>query len=73
MVHRFKIGQTVMPAACQRANPNKYLVVRQLPDTSYEPQYLIQGETSGIDCIVRESEIREADNVRMSNPRASRQ
>jgi len=63
MVHKFKLGQCVIPARPQRRSCGAYIVVKQLPDTSYEPQYWIQGVASGIDCIVRESEIKAAETA----------
>jgi hypothetical protein len=62
MIHKFKVGQAVVPACPLRPNRNTYLVVKQLPLTSYEPQYWIQGIRSGVDCIVCESQIEAADD-----------
>lgn len=63
MDHKFRIGQSVMPANSRQASPSTYRVVQLLPATSHEPQYRIQGVTSGIDCIVRESEIKAAEEA----------
>lgn len=63
MIHKFKVGQFVLPAGSPRPDCDTYLVLKQLPGTSYEPQYCIQGERSGIDCIVRESQIKAADSA----------
>jgi len=63
MIHKFKVGQCVVPAGPPRPGHSTYLVLKQLPGTSYEPQYWIQGERSGIDCIVRESQIKAADGT----------
>ncbi len=61
MTHKFKVGQSVVPANPLRSSCNTYLVVKQLPLTSYEPQYWIQGVKSGVDCIVCESQIEAAE------------
>jgi hypothetical protein len=68
MVHKFKSGQSVVPASPRRPSCGTYLVLKQLPDTSYEPQYWIQGVHNGVDCIVRESEIRAAESVEIGSP-----
>jgi hypothetical protein len=62
MTHKFEVGQPVVPASPLRPGRNTYLVVKQLPLTSYEPQYWIQGVRSGVDCIVCESQIEAADD-----------
>jgi hypothetical protein len=62
MIHKFEVGQSVVPASPLRPSRNTYVVVRQLPLTSYEPQYWVQGMKSGVDCIVCESQIEAADN-----------
>ncbi|MCC2653758.1 MAG: hypothetical protein K0Q60_3924 [Microvirga sp.] len=49
MIHKFEVGQAVVPACPLRPSRNTYLVVKQLPLTSYEPQYWIQGTRSGVD------------------------
>ncbi len=61
MIHKFKVGQSVVPANPLRSSCNTYLVVKQLPLTSYEPQYWIQGVKNGVDCIVCESQIEAAE------------
>ncbi len=62
MIHKFGIGQAVVPACPLRPSRNTYVVVKQLPLTSYEPQYLVQGTRSGVDCVVCESQIEAADD-----------
>lgn len=62
MIHKFEVGQAVVPACPLRPSRNTYLVVKQLPLTSYEPQYWIQGTRSGVDCVVCESQIEAADD-----------
>lgn len=62
MIHKFDVGQSVVPASPLRPSRNTYVVVKQLPLTSYEPQYWIQGERSGVDCVVCESQIEAADD-----------
>jgi hypothetical protein len=62
MIHKFGIGQAVVPAYPLRPSRNAYVVVKQLPLTSYEPQYWIQGVRSGVDCVVCESQIKAADD-----------
>ena len=61
MFHKFEVGQSVVPASPLRPSRNTYVVLKQLPLTSYEPQYWIQGLTSGVDCIVCESQIEAAE------------
>ncbi len=62
MIHKFEVGQSVVPASPLRPSRNTYVVVKQLPLTSYEPQYWVQGVRSGVDCIVCESQIEAADD-----------
>ena len=64
MIHKFKVSQSVISASPLRPSRNTYLVVKQLPPTSHEPQYWIQGVKSGHDCIVCESQIEAAENSR---------
>ena len=62
MIHKYEVGQSVVPASPLRPSRNTYVVVKQLPLTSYEPQYWIQGVRSGVDCVVCESQIEAADD-----------
>jgi hypothetical protein len=62
MIHKYEVGQSVVPACPLRPSRNTYVVLKQLPLTSYEPQYWIQGVRSGVDCIVCESQIEAADD-----------
>lgn len=62
MIHKFEVGQSVVPASPARPSRNTYVVLKQLPLTSYEPQYWIQGVKNGVDCIVCESQIEAADD-----------
>jgi hypothetical protein len=62
MIHKFKVGQSVIPVSPARTSCNMYLVVKQLPPTSHEPQYWIQGVKSGHDCIVCETQIELAQD-----------
>jgi len=62
MIHKFEVGQSVVPASPLRPSRNTYVVLKQLPLTSYEPQYWVQGLKSGADCIVCESQIEAADD-----------
>ncbi len=62
IIHKYEVGQSVVPASPLRPNRNTYVVVKQLPLTSYEPQYWIQGVRSGVDCVVCESQIEAADD-----------
>jgi hypothetical protein len=71
MIHKFEAGQFVVPAHPLRPSRNTYLILRQLPSTSYEPQYVIQGVSSGIECIVCESEIKAAGRDHSQLPVAS--
>lgn len=62
MIHKFEVGQSVVPACPLRPSRNTYVILKQLPLTSYEPQYWVQGMRSGADCIVCESQIEAGDN-----------
>ncbi len=62
MIHKFEVGQSVVPASPLRPSRNTYVILKQLPLTSYEPQYWVQGVSSGVDCIVCESQIEAADD-----------
>ena len=66
MIHKFEVGQSVVPANPVRPSRNTYVVVKQLPLTSYEPQYWVQRIGSGVDCIVCESQIEAADDHKPS-------
>lgn len=66
MIHKYEVGQSVVPASPLRPSRNTYVVLKQLPLTSYEPQYWVQGLKSGVDCIVCESQIEAADDHRPS-------
>jgi hypothetical protein len=59
MIPRFKVGQSVAPATPGRSHPDVYVIVRVLPETSCEPQYCVEGLSSGCRCIVCETQIRE--------------
>lgn len=71
MIHKFKVGQSIIPAHPLRPSYNTYLVIKQLPPTSHEPQYWVQGVRSGHDCIVCESQIEAAENHRPHLPHDS--
>jgi hypothetical protein len=58
MNHKYKIGQSVVPAISGKACPRTYRVVQLLPETSYEPQYRILSTSGEVEFIVRESEIK---------------
>jgi hypothetical protein len=58
MKHKFEVGQSVLPAHPRRADPDTYVIVQVLPETSHEPQYQIKGSSSGIECVVRETQIK---------------
>ena len=58
MTHRFKLGQLVVPAHPRRADPDTYVIVQVLPGTSHEPQYRIRAQSSGAECVVRETQIK---------------
>ncbi len=63
MTHRFKVGQSVVPAYGQldrsADRSTIYDVVRLLPELpSGELQYQIKARTSGIQRVVREAEIK---------------
>ncbi len=71
MTHKYKVGQSVVPASPLRGSYDTYLVVKQLPPTSYEPQYWVQGMRSGMDCIVCESQVKAAGDRQPSLASAS--
>ena len=66
MIHKFEVGQSVVPASPLRRSRNTYVVMKQLPLTSYEPQYWVQGVINGVDCVVCESQIEAADDHQSS-------
>ncbi len=53
MRHKFKVGQSVLPTHLRRADPDTYVTVQVLPETSHEPQYRIKGASSTVECVVR--------------------
>jgi hypothetical protein len=72
MRSRFQVGQSVRPANPQVNNPDTYLVLQVLPETSYEPQYRIKGVSSGVECVVCETQITSNQSISviaMSSPR----
>ena len=70
---KFKLGQSVLPAHPRRADPDTYVVVQVLPETSHEPQYRIKAASSGVECVVRETQIKgvrgRPNHLRASLPR----
>jgi hypothetical protein len=73
--HRFKVGQTVV-APFERRDLHiprgPLVVVRLLPFADGEPQYRVRSELDGPDRVVRESQIRLAEEERpapLSEPR----
>jgi len=60
MKQRFSLGQLVLPAHPRRADPDTYVIVQVMPETSYEPQYRIRAQSSGAECVVRETQIKGA-------------
>ncbi|GEO18835.1 hypothetical protein [Microvirga aerophila] len=73
MKHRFEVGQSVLPAHPRRADPDTYVIVQVLPETSHEPQYRIKGSSSGVECVVCERQIKgirgRSSHLRASLPR----
>ncbi len=57
MTPRFKVGQSVVPAMPGRSHPDIYVIIRVLPETSCEPQYCVEGLSSGCRRIVCETQI----------------
>jgi hypothetical protein len=57
MRHKFNVGQSVYPANSRVKNPDTYLIVQVLPETSYEPQYRVKGVSSGGEFVVCETQI----------------
>jgi hypothetical protein len=55
---KFTVGQSVLPAHPRRADPDTYVVVQVLPETSHERQYRIKGTASRVECVVRETQIK---------------
>ena len=64
--YRFKVGQTVVaPKGRDLHIPRGPLVVvRLLPLADGEPQYIVRSELDGLDRVVRESQIRLAEEER---------
>jgi hypothetical protein len=48
MRHKFKVGQSVLPAHPRRSEPETYVIGQMLPEPSPEPQYRIKGASSGV-------------------------
>jgi hypothetical protein len=61
MTHKFKVGQTVLPAHPRRDNPDTYVIVQVLPETSHERQYRIRALSSATECVVGETQIKEME------------
>jgi hypothetical protein len=70
MRHKFQVGQTALPAHPRRADPDTYVIVQVLPETSHEPQYRIKGASSAVECVVRETQFK-AIRAKPSRFRAS--
>ena len=65
--HRFKVGQTVVAPFGGRdllIPRGPLVVVRLLPLADGEPQYRVRSELDGLDRVVRESQIRLAEEER---------
>jgi len=58
MRHKFKVGQSVLPTHPRRADPDTYVIVQVLPEPSHERQYRIKGTSSGVESVVRETQIK---------------
>ncbi len=58
MMHKFQVGQTVLPAHPRGANPSTYVIVQVLPETSHERQYRIRALSSAAECVVGETQIK---------------
>ena len=71
--NKFKVGQSVLPAHPRRADPDTYVIVQVLPETSHEAQYRIKVSSGGVECVVRETQIRRIrgrpNHLRASLPR----
>ncbi|QRM28325.1 hypothetical protein [Microvirga sp. VF16] len=59
MAHKFQVGQTVLPAHPRRANPDTYVIVQALPETSHGSQYRIRALSSATECVVGETQIKK--------------
>jgi hypothetical protein len=69
--HRFKVGQTVVAPSEGRdlhLPGGPLVVVRLLPLADGEPQYRVRSELDGLDRVVRESQIRLAEEKRSAPP-----
>lgn len=60
MTHKFKVGQTVLPAHPRRANPDAYVIVQVLPETSHDRQYRVRALSSAAECVVHEGQIKRS-------------
>jgi hypothetical protein len=58
MTQKFQVGQTVLPAHPRRTNPDAYVIVQALPETSHERQYRIKSLSSATECVVGETQIK---------------
>ena len=61
MTHKFQVGQTVLPAHPRGATSSTYVIVQVLPETSHERQYRIRALSSAAECVVQETQIKEAN------------
>ena len=63
--HRFKVGQTVVAPTISGPSAmiprGQHLIVRLLPVSGRDPQYRIRSSVDGHDRVVKESQIRLAD------------
>jgi hypothetical protein len=61
MTHKFQVGQCVLPAHPRRAEPDTYVIIQVLPETSHERQYRIRSQSSAAECVVRETQIKDEE------------
>jgi hypothetical protein len=63
--HRFRVGQTVVAPTISGPSAmiprGQHLIVRLLPVSGRDPQYRIRSSVDGHDRVVKESQIRLAD------------
>ena len=58
MTQKFQVGQTVLPAHPRGTNPDSYVIVQVLPETSHERRYRIKSLSSATECVVGETQIK---------------
>ncbi|KLK91484.1 hypothetical protein AA309_19715 [Microvirga vignae] len=57
MRHKFQVGQPVVPASPRQDRHHIYYIIQLIPETSHTPQYRVQEVTTGVTCVVLETDI----------------